>query len=276
MKLIRLVLLSGFWLLCGCPNGIGADYLDQKTYALEDEASYAVLIYDIHNSFILSLLGVQSDGPDQAGQIEALRKRDEYAVLDQELFAALVKGSMNLPAIKERTIREIRKQKISIWKRKFSFTKLAKAASYYNQELDQKLKSFNKAGSLNLAEALIDRYIFDPDIDYGLFEEGLPIPLVNSAVSIAVTRFDNRKWHEKIFKCGKEQAARNKDSSLDKQLLPCFKDYSRAVSKEAAKVAGELLPYRTYFENIQPVPDKTEMVKKTSEDGKSYMWVPKE
>ena len=83
---------------------------------------------------------------------------------------------MNLPAIKERTIREIRKQKISIWKRKFSFTKLAKAASYYNQELDQKLKSFNKAGSLNLAEALIDRYIFDPDIDYGLFEEGLPIP----------------------------------------------------------------------------------------------------
>ena len=39
MKLIRLVLLSGFWLLCGCPNGIGADYLDQKTYALEDEAS---------------------------------------------------------------------------------------------------------------------------------------------------------------------------------------------------------------------------------------------
>ena len=276
MKLIRLVLLSGFWLLCGCPNGIGTDYLDQKTYALEDEASYAVLIYDIHNSFILSLLGVQSDGPDQAGQIEALRKRDEYAVLDQELFAALVKGSMNLPAIKERTIREIRKQKISIWKRKFSFTKLAKAASYYNQELDQKLKSFNKAGSLNLAEALIDRYIFDPDIDYGLFEEGLPIPLVNSAVSIAVTRFDNRKWHEKIFKCGKEQAARNKDSSLDEQLLPCFKDYSRAVSKEAAKVAGELLPYRTYFENIQPVPDKTEMVKKTSEDGKSYMWVPKE
>lgn len=276
MKLIRLVLLSGFWLLCGCPNSIGADYLDQKTYALEDEASYAVLIYDIHNSFILSLLGVQSDGPDQAGQIEALRKRDEYAVLDQELFAALVKGSMNLPAIKERTIREIRKQKISIWKRKFSFTKLAKAASYYNQELDQKLKSFNKAGSLNLAEAFIDRYIFDPDIDYGLFEEGLPIPLVNSAVSIAVTRFDNRKWHEKIFKCGKEQAARNKDSSLDEQLLPCFKDYSRAVSKEAAKVAGELLPYRTYFENIQPVPDKTEMVKKTSEDGKSYMWVPKE
>ena len=68
----------------------------------------------------------------------------------------------------------------------------------------------------------------------------------------------------------------NKDSSLDEQLLPCFKDYSRAVSKEAAKVAGELLPYRTYFENIQPVPDKTEMVKKTSEDGKSYMWVPKE
>lgn len=183
---------------------------------------------------------------------------------------------MNLPAIKERTIREIRKQKISIWKRQFSFEKLTKAASYYNQELDKKLKSFNKAESLNLAEAFIDRYIFDPDIDYGLFEEGLPIPLVNSAVSIAVTRFDNRKWHEKIFKCVQEQAARNKDSSLGEQLLPCFKDYSRAVSKEAAKVAGELLPYRTYFENIQPAPDKTEMTKKTSEDGKSYMWVPKE
>lgn len=205
MKLIRLVLLSGFWLLCGCPNGIGADYLDQKTYALEDEASYAVLIYDIHNSFILSLLGVQSDGPDQAGQIEALKKRDEYAVLDQELFAALVKGSMNLPAIKERTIREIRKQKISIWKRKFSFTKLAKAASYYNQELDQKLKSFNKAGSLNLAEALIDRYIFDPDIDYGLFEEGLPIPLVNSAVSIAVTPLTTANGTKKF-----SNAARNR------------------------------------------------------------------
>lgn len=69
MKLIRLVLLSGFWLLCGCPNGIGADYLDQKTYALEDEASYAVLIYDIHNSFILSLLGVQSDGPTRPDRL---------------------------------------------------------------------------------------------------------------------------------------------------------------------------------------------------------------
>lgn len=81
---------------------------------------------------------MQSDGPDQAGQIEALRKRDEYAVLDQELFAALVKGSMNLPAIKERTIREIRKQKISIWKRQFSFEKLAKAANYYSREFEQK------------------------------------------------------------------------------------------------------------------------------------------
>ena len=65
MKLIRLVLLSGFWLLCGCPNGIGADYLDQKTYALEDEASYAVLIYDIHNSFILSCKATAPTRPDR-------------------------------------------------------------------------------------------------------------------------------------------------------------------------------------------------------------------
>ena len=76
MKLRYLVILSGFWILTACGDNNAKNYLDERKYSVEDEYTYSVLLYDYHNSLILSLLGVENDNPDQAAQIEEIRKRD--------------------------------------------------------------------------------------------------------------------------------------------------------------------------------------------------------
>lgn len=271
MKLRYLVILSGLWILSACGDNNAKNFLDERKYSVEDEYTYSVLLYDYHNSLILSLLGVESDNPDQAAQIEEIRKSDSYKVSDAELRAALLAGTMDMPTVKEKAVAEIRKQQMSLLNGHFNLEAVQNIMKYYTEELDAAEDKL-KAGNLSLDDALIDYYIFNPHIDYSMFDEGLPLPLVNTASSIAVTRFDHLKWHKRISDCLLEKSSGKKTGTVSKKIIFCAEDYTRAVSEEAVKISRQLLPFRRHFEISRSVPDKSEMVKEVSSDGQSYIW----
>lgn len=274
MKLRYLVILSGFWILTACGDNNAKNYLDERKYSVEDEYTYSVLLYDYHNSLILSLLGVENDNPDQAAQIEEIRKRDSYKVGDAELRAALLTGTMDMPTVKEKTVAELRKRQMSLLNEHLDLESVQSIMKHYVEELDA-AKAKLKAGNLYIEDALIDYYIFNPHINYDTFDDGLPSLLVNTASSIAVTRFNHLKWHKKISDCLLKKISNKPSGTVSEKIILCAEGYTRAVSEEAAKISRQLLPFRHHFEISYPVPDKSKMVKEVSSDGQSYIWRPK-
>ncbi len=273
MKLRYLVILSGLWILSACGDNNAKNFLDERKYSVEDEYTYSVLLYDYHNSLILSLLGVESDNPDQAAQIEEIRKSDSYKVSDAELRAALLAGTMDMPTVKEKAVAEIRRRQMSLLNEHFNLEAVQNIMKYYTEELDAAEDKL-KTGNLSLDDALIDYYIFNPHIDYSMFDEGLPLPLVNTALSIALTRFDHLKWHKKISDCLLEKSSGKQAGTVSKKIILCAEDYTRAVSEEAVKISRQLLPFRRHFEISRSVSDISKMVKEVSPDGQSYIWEP--
>lgn len=92
MKLSYFVALCGLWVLNSCGDDNAKVYLEEKKYAIEDEISYSAVLYDSQNSLILSLLGMESNNPDQARQIDEIREQNHYVVEDAELRAAIQLG----------------------------------------------------------------------------------------------------------------------------------------------------------------------------------------
>lgn len=273
MKLRYWVILSGLLILSACGDNNAKNFLDERKYSVEDEYTYSVLLYDYRNSLILSLLGVESDNPDQAAQIEEIRKSDSYKVSDAELRAALLAGTMDMPTVKEKAVAEIRRRQMSLLNEHFNLEAVQNIMKYYTEKLDAAEDKL-KTGNLSLDDALIDYYIFNPHIDYSMFDEELPLPLVKTASSIAVTRFDHVKWHKKISDCLLEKSSGKQAGTVSKKIILCTEDYTRAVSEEAVKISRQLLPFRRHFEISRSVPDKSKMVKEVSPDGQSYIWEP--
>ncbi len=275
MKIRYLFILSVFWTLNAYGDNNAENYLDEKKYSVEDEYTYSVLLRDYRNSQILGMLGIESDNPDQAAQIEEYREHNSNKVSDAELKVCLSIGNMDMPKVKEKTIAELRKRQISLLAGRLDLESVQNAMQYYTEELDAAEKKLVTAGGLSLYDAFIDYWIFNPQIDYSLFDGGLPLPLVNTASLIAVTRFDNLKWHDRISDCMEKEDPGEQDGDVFDNILRCTEDYARAVSEEAAKISRQLLPYRSHFEMSRPMPDKSEMVKEVSPDGQSYMWKPR-
>ena len=252
------VLISGFCFLSACGDNNAKNYLDEKKYPVEDEYTYSVLLYDYHNSLLLSLLGARRDNLDQAEQIEEIRKRDNYKVVDAELRAVILKGTMDMLTVKEKTIAELRKRQMGLQNKNLDAESAQDIMKYYEEELDR-AEAKLKVGNLFLDDALIDYYIFNPRIKYELFADGLPVLLVNVASSIAVTRFDNLKWHQKISDCLLKENSSEQTGADPEKIFLCAEDYTQAVSEEAAKISQQLLPFRPHFEAIRPISDKSKL-----------------
>lgn len=163
-----------------CGEGNSTTSFGEKKYSIEDECTYTVLLNDYRNSLILSLLGVESNNPDQAAQIEEISQQNNYDVADAELRAAILAENMNMPYIKEKNIKKLRAQPVNLIDRS-----LKEAMGYYNERLKAAKDKFTNGKALIIEDAVIDYYIFNPNIDYGLFDTELGLPFINMAKLIA-------------------------------------------------------------------------------------------
>lgn len=250
------VLIIGLGMLSACGDNNTNNYLDERKYSVEDEYTYSVLLYDYHNSLILSLLGAKNNNFNQAEQIEEIRKRNGYKVNEAELRAAILSGTMNMLMVKEKTIAELHKQQVSLLNEHLEADAVQNTMKYYMEEL-YRAKAKLMAGNMFMNDALIDYYILNPRINYDSFDKELPLPLVNTASSIAITRFDNLQWHKKIADCLQEKSLGKQELPNPENVIFCAKDYTQAVSEEAAKVSRQLLPFRKHFEAVRPLADKS-------------------
>lgn len=272
-------MLKKFSLCCllflgACDNIFQNDYLDKNQYDIEYEDTYNVLIYDTQNSIVLSLLHVKQFEPDQFGQIEKIRKKYPEAVWDAELRASFLKGSINLPEVKKQVIKILQEHGVSMFSPAMQPQKANAAIRYYNVQIANVLKNHTPETLLYLDDALIDYYLFHPQIDNSVFDKDAPLPMKNAAKLIAISRFDNQKWHEKISKCIRRRSKLLMSPNIGLNIRFCASGYDKVVTKEAQKAFRQLLPYRRFYENLMPVPDAKNMKQIFSKDGKHFMWMP--
>ena len=246
------------------------NYLDTQKYTISEESTYTILQYDMRNSIILSMLDAKKDTPDQAAEILSIRKRAPEKYIDAKLRMALLDGNINQLDIKQKTIEEIRKQNINLYKGEFDVESLQKATAYYTEQITKTQNKLAKSSGLSLKDAFIDLYIFEPTLNPDYLEEDAPLPLLNAAKQIAVSRFDNIQWHKRISACVKEKSTESNDFAQN--IIDCANDYTKAFSQETTKVIKELHPHQKEFFNLQPMPDKTKMKKVLSQDGTTYIW----
>lgn len=268
LKLSYIFCIQFFAVIAGASHVFAQDFHDKNTYSVLDELAYTALMSDYNNSLILNLAGTKSTSPDQRSQIEQLRQTDPLRMMQAELLATQIYGKMNLLQIKEKTINGFKTEKINLLEGKFDLEKIRKISAYYSEQLDQTLKHFAENPRPDPYEAMIDFYLFDPDISYNFSAQDFPEALVNSAIKIAVSRFDNVKWHRQIRNCLIEMKI--PDEEKIPSIITCAEKYFAAVSEETAKVAGELQKHHTFFEKLTPVPDQSEMTKE--EKGETFRW----
>ena len=248
------------------------NFRDKKTYNISDEISYSILMYDNYNSLILNFLDQAGQSPDQAGAIEAIRQTDPDRVMDVELRAALVFVHMNLPLVKKKTIAAFQENDIHVLTGNYDLKRLDASSVYLYQKIDDSMKSLMKK-QLTLESALISYWLLNPPIDFSHIRPDLPVTLMNSAVQIAKSRFNLKKWHDKIETCVVETQKAEGGSFSAERIMMCGHDYVTAVSAEAAHVVIELLPYYAFFAGSRLIGSE-EMVKE--ELGDTWLWRKKE
>ncbi len=266
MKSKIFALLACFLCLAAC--GEEKSEVKQAQYNIEDEYTYSILMYDLNNSLILSILGAPSNIPDQAAQIDAISRQHPEIVADATLRLALLKGGVNMPEIKQKTIENLHQAQVNLMKTNITPEQFSQVMKDYMTQLAKVRENMEKTKSLSLEDAMIDAVIFNPQIDYSSFDENLPKPMIAMAGQIAVTRQDNQLWHKNIGQCVEKKP---QDEKI-KSVVGCAEEYFKAVKAEMTKVLEELSPYRKDFEMTRPMPDKEKMEKVESADGSSYKW----
>lgn len=256
------------FLLCLPACGDDAANQQQSKYNIEDEYTYSILMYDLNNSLILSILGAPSNIPDQAAQIDAISLQHPEIVADATLRLALLKGGVNMPEIKQKTIENLHQAQVNLMKTNITPEQFSQVMKDYMTKLSQVRENFEKSNNLPLEDAMIDAVIFNPQIDFSSFDENLPKPMIAMARQIAVSRQDNQLWHKNIGKCVETKPQDEKIRSV----IGCSEEYFKMLKDEMTKVLEELLPYRKNFEMTQPMPRKEKMEKVESADGSSYKW----
>lgn len=276
MKTKILSVLCAMLLLGACQKkDEPKSYLDTNTYNIEDEFSLSVLMYDEHNTLVLQALGVENNNPDQRAQIEAIAREDENRVFDAELRVYYMHGLMNQLELKKQLIAQMQQENINLLnkKRPLDIKALHRVLGTYVDNLDAAMDKQKERG-IPLEGAVVDYIIFNPQVDWSIFEPKLPVPLINSAIAIAAARFDNVKVYDDAMKC-LEQARKQENANDSDNMDKCMQEYRKQLSAEAVKVVEQLKPYRAHFVFNIPVPPAEDMEKQLSEDGSYYQWVPK-
>ncbi len=275
MKLLSLLLLS-FSLLTNTSITYADNTetgFDTTKYSIEDEVEFSVIMYDYSNALLLDIMGVESTTVDRGGQIERIRQANPIFVMEAESKLSVFLANMNMLKLKEETIKEFNKQNIDIFKRNFTPEQAHEPMRHIYREENRVLKS---TPNISFVDAIIYRYIFKPLVDKSIFDQSLPLPMINSAISVAVSRVNPQYWHKQIYDCGIKKENTGSLGIDPENIHECSEPYFEAITNSAQKIITQMGPVRHIYNQMRHLPDDSKMEKKYSKDGKTYMWVEKE
>lgn len=266
MKKAMVYLFAGWLGLFAIEGAKASVFIGGGRYTIKEEVEYTILLYDCTNSLILSFLGRDGKLPDHWLEIEHIRAERPDDVQDIELRVALIKGNMNLPEFKQKVIEGFRKNNISILEGKYDLQKLGYVGALFASEVEKVMAAFRKQGGINLEDALLASYMFDPAVDYDALPEDAVKGDIQSAVEVAVSRFDNLQQRDEIKACMREKVV-----SPAEGIIKCAEDYVAKVTTETALVLKQMKTLKKYFEQIKSLSPEDEMVKIEDEKGNS-LW----
>ena len=200
---------------------------DSNKYNVINEADYAVLLYDIKNSLIA-----------QYSQIDSI---------DAELRASYVIGNLDLLKIKEDVIKKMNQENLSILKRNFTYEKVEKLIDIFSQAVNTYTPTVEQ---LLFVDGIIYMYMQMPELYGKDWIDDYPKAMLHNAESIAISRFDNKYWFNKIKKCYEANATENSDSIVN-IVDECAKEYKKYVSKETGIVLKQLEGYKNLYTSIR-------------------------
>ena len=200
---------------------------DSNKYNIINEADYAILLYDIKNSLIT-----------QYSQIDST---------DAELRASYIIGNLDLLKIKEDIIKQINQENLSILKRNFTYEKVKKLSDIFSQAINTYTPTVK---NMLFTDGVIYMYMQLPELYGKEWTDDYHKAMLHNAENIAISRFDNKYWFNKIKKCYETNATGDSDSIVD-IIDKCAEEYKNSVSKETGIVLKQLEVYKNLYTSIR-------------------------
>lgn len=235
----------------------------KQPYHILNEYDYSVLMYDMKNSLILNLLNQESTIPDQARQINLIRKQRPDDVLFAEFESSYIFSQLDLTKIKAQLINSLNQNNINLITGQFNHKLLDKVLLFYQNELEQFMKSFPQQ-QIDKNAIITAHVLFNPQIPPQIREVAKKFTL--TSINIAISRLDKKQWHKQMILCMNNSNTQNPVTKLSS----CAQPYNLAVIRELKNVLYDLEPYVHLFQKMQPMPPANQMQKRIYNN--TYSW----
>lgn len=190
------------------------EYRDVNKYDIVDESNYAIFMYDLKNSL------VQQFG--QGNEVEG------------ETRAALVIGSLDLTDIKNKMILHMQKEHLTILRGNIDAEKFERITKPFIQAVNDYVSTVK---SIELSDAFICMYMQAPELYGKPWINNYPKHILHNAESIAISRFDNKYWFNKIKACYNNNSQKQ---DMIEVIAECSQEYQKKVTEETGKILQQL------------------------------------
>ena len=200
------------------------EYRDINKYDIVDESNYAIFMYDLKNSLVRQF--------GQGNEVEG------------ETKAALVVGSLDLRDIKNKMILNMQKEHLTFLVGNLNSEKFERITKPFIQAVNNYVSTVK---SIKLSDAFICMYMQTPEFYGKPWINDYPKYILHNAENIAISRFDNKYWFDKIKACYNKNTSKG---DMIEVIAECSQEYQQVVTEEAGKVLQQLEPYKQQFEAL--------------------------
>lgn len=232
-------------LLLLCQVAFADERKDLNEYDVTDESNYAIFMYDLKNSLIR-----------------------QFGETDGELRASFILGNLDLVNIKKEMIANMQKEGYNAQNSVLDVEKSERIIQPFIKAIDNFLPTIK---GMELSEAFIHLYMQTPEFYGQEWEEDYPKAMLHNAESIAISRFNNKYWSNRISECYSKNASG--DDIVD-TIVECAQEYKQVVTEETGKVLEQLQAHKYLFDNLYQISPDEKMQQIQSKSGDSYLNVP--
>ena len=200
------------------------EYRDINKYDIVDESNYAIFMYDLKNSLVRQF--------GQGNEVEG------------ETRAALTVGSLDLRDIKNKMILNMQKEHLTFLVGNLNSEKFERITKPFIQAVNNYVSTVK---SIKLSDAFICMYMQTPEFYGKPWINDYPKYILHNAENIAISRFDNKYWFDKIKACYNKNTSKG---DMIEVIAECSQEYQQVVTEEAGKVLQQLEPYKQQFEAL--------------------------